>query len=80
MNLMKYSNGMGHLLMSILTTITGLCLVLFAPDAATHGIGVTLILTVQGYWFVSGSAKQVAHEIIKALPDRGDNGKSTSKS
>jgi len=67
MNLLRYTNGMGHLIMSILSTITGLCLVLAPTDATTKGIGVTLIMTVQGYWFVSGSAKQVASEVTSLI-------------
>lgn len=68
--LMKYSNGVGHLIMSILTTITGLLLIFFGPDPATKGIGVAFLLTVQGYWYVSGSAKQIAHEITNNLKDK----------
>lgn len=76
MNLLRYTNGTGHLIMSVLTTITGLILALAGTDAATKGIGVTLVLTVNTAWFVSGSAKQVASEVIaqmsqKAGPESG---------
>lgn len=70
MNLFKYSNGIGHLIMSVLTTITGLLLIFFGPDATTKGIGVAFLLTVQGYWYVSSSAKQIAHEITSNLNDK----------
>lgn len=62
---MRYTNGVGHLIMSILMTIAGLLLILLPTDATTRGIGVTLVLTVQGAWFISGSVKQLAHEIVK---------------
>lgn len=69
MNLMKYSNGLGHLIMSLACTVVGVALML-APgtDATTKGIGASLVMTVQGYWFVSGSAKQIATEVVSQLP------------
>jgi hypothetical protein len=68
MNLLKYTNGTGHLIMSVLTTIAGLILVIFCKDNATmQGVGVTLILGVNSAWFVSGSAKQVAAEVANLL-------------
>jgi hypothetical protein len=61
--------------MSVISTITGLFLILSSTDATTKGIGVTLIMTVNGYWFVSGAAKQVASEVVsqvkEANPARG---------
>lgn len=65
---MKYTNGVGHLIMSIVMTCAGLALILLTTDATMRGVGVTLILTVQAAWFVSGGAKQVAAEVIKQLP------------
>ncbi len=68
MNLIKYTNGLGHLLMSIICTLAGLVLVLIpGTDATTKGVGTTLILTVQSSWFISGSAKQVASEVVSQM-------------
>jgi len=66
-NLSNYTNGVGHLVMSLVATATGLALILAPTDASTKGVGVTLIMTVQGYWFVSGSAKQVASEVVSQM-------------
>jgi hypothetical protein len=67
-NLVKYTNGVGHLIMSIICTISGIALILIPGlDSTTKGVGVTLIMTVQGYWFVSGSAKQVASEVVSQM-------------
>lgn len=54
-NLLKYSNGWGHLLMSIMLLATGIILILIR-DTATTAVGIGLITTVAGYWFVSSSA------------------------
>ena len=67
MNPLKYTNGVGHLIMSILMTVAALLLVLFPTDATIKGVGVTLILSVQAAWVIPGSAKQVAHEIVEAI-------------
>ena len=63
--MLKYSNGWGHFLISIIFIITGLLLIFFSPDATTKGIGVGVITTVTGAWFVPGAAKQMAQEIIR---------------
>ncbi len=54
-NLLRYSNGWGHLIMSIALLATGIILILIR-DATTTGIGIGLISTVAGYWFISSSA------------------------
>jgi len=57
--------------MSIFLTLIGVVLILYPgtpPDA--HGVGIGLILTVQGAWFIPGAAKQVATEVVKAMPAR----------
>jgi hypothetical protein len=59
--LFKYSNGWGHLIMSIFFGGAGLALILLEPTNSTvQGIGVTLLLTVSGAWFIPGAAKQYA--------------------
>jgi len=67
MNYLKYTNGVGHLIMSIVMDITGLLLVLLTVDATVKAIGITLILAVQAAWFIPGSAKQVAYEVVKQV-------------
>lgn len=67
-SLIRYTNGVGHLIMSVICTMSGIALMLIPNlDATTRGVGVTLIMTVQGYWFVSGSAKQVASEVVSQM-------------
>lgn len=68
MSLVKYTNGVGHLIMSVICTLTGVALIMYPGlDPSTRSVGITLILTVQGYWFVAGSAKQVASEVVSQM-------------
>ncbi len=67
MNIWKYTNGTGHLIMSIVATVTGLLMVLISTDATVRGTGVSIVLGINAYWFVSGSAKQVATEVVKQV-------------
>lgn len=68
MNLLKYTNGMGHLLMSIVCMIAGIVLILYPnTDATTKGVGIGMLITVQSAWFVSGSAKQIASEVTSQI-------------
>lgn len=62
-NILKYSNGWGHLIMSIALLAVGLCIMLLSPPNAGYGIG--LITTVVSAWFIPGAAKQVAYEQSK---------------
>jgi hypothetical protein len=68
MNLLKYSNSIGHMIMSIVCIATGLILVIFVADSGIKGFGVGLIGTVTGYWFITSSATSVAQEVIKQVP------------
>lgn len=70
-NLLNYTNGVGHLIMSVLFTMVGLALILLTSDATLRGLGVTIILTVQAAWFIPGSAKQIATEVFKQLQVTG---------
>jgi len=54
-NLLKYSNGWGHLIMSLALLATGIILILMR-DNSTNAVGIGLITTVAGYWFISSSA------------------------
>lgn len=52
----KYSNSIGHLIMSICMIAAGTILVLISTDGLIRGLGVFLINTAVGYWFVSSAA------------------------
>lgn len=66
--MIRYSNGFGHLIMSIIIALCGLTLILWpTTDAATKAIGISLLLTVSGAWFIPGAAKQVAYQIQKQI-------------
>ncbi len=68
-NLLHYTNGVGHLIMSIFLTLVGLVLIIYPGlPASTNGVGVGIILAVQAAWLVPGAAKQVAHEVSKQVP------------
>jgi len=69
--IMQYSNGWGHLIMSVFFGLAGLALILDpATDSTMKGVGVSLILTVAGAWFVPGAAKQMAYQVVqdKSIP------------
>ena len=71
MKLWRYTNGTGHLIMSVLMSLVGLTLILWPGlPAATTGVGIGLILTIQTAWFIPGAAKQVAHEVGKQIPSQ----------
>lgn len=66
MNLLTYSNGWGHLVMSIILLIVGCLFVLFPGTSQDiHAIGISLVLTVSGAWFIPGAAKQVINQVQK---------------
>lgn len=60
-NLLKYSNGWGHLIMSLALLATGIILILM-HDSTFSGIGIGLISSVAGYWFVSSSINQAVKQ------------------
>lgn len=62
-NILKYSNGWGHLIMSLAFLAVGVYLTAFTPNV---GYGIGLITTVASAWFVPGAAKQVAYEVKKS--------------
>ncbi len=67
-NLLTYSNGYGHLIMSIFMTLVGLALILVpGVNTGAQGVGIGIILAVQAAWFVPGAAKQVAPEVVKQM-------------
>lgn len=54
-NILKYSNGWGHLIMSLALLATGVILILMR-DSTSTAVGISLISTVAGYWFVTSAA------------------------
>jgi hypothetical protein len=57
MNFLKtFSNSNGHLIMSLVLIIVGTILMLVSTDGTIKGVGVTLVTTSSGYWFVSSVA------------------------
>ncbi|SRR5579885_161408 len=67
--MLEYTNGVGHLIMSIFMTLIGLLLIIYPGlPSSTNGVGIGVILAVQTAWFVPGAARQVAHEVAKQVP------------
>lgn len=56
--ILQYSNGWGHLIMSVCTLVVAVILLL-QHDAVLNGIAIGAITTVQGYWFVTSSANTI---------------------
>jgi UPF0716 family protein affecting phage T7 exclusion len=66
-NIFTYSNGWGHLIITIFFATLGAVLILYpGATSTTVGIGVMLITTSSGAWFIPGAAKQMASEVAKA--------------
>lgn len=69
-NILQYSNGWGHLIMSVFFTLVGLFLIVFPGlDVGTRGIGIGLIATVSAAWFIPGAAKQVATNVVQQVQE-----------
>jgi len=60
MGILKYSNGRGHLIMSVVAMGVGVYLIV----AGYGTIGTSLIATVSAAWFIPGAAKQVAYSVV----------------
>lgn len=58
-NLLQYSNGWGHIIMSVSLLAVSVVMIL-QHDPTLEGVGIGLIGTVAGYWFVSSSANAQA--------------------
>ena len=74
MNLLEYSNGWGHLCMSVVATIAGVLLVLFSKDAATVETGKYLLTVVLTYWFLSSGINSVVHKVQATNPTTDTTG------
>lgn len=61
--MLKYTNGWGHLIMSLATMFVGVFLYLHG----TTGLGTELIGAVVAAWFIPSAAKQVAHQVVDEL-------------
>lgn len=53
--ILKYSNGWGHLIMSVSSQVIAVILLL-QHDSTLTGVATGLLLTVTGYWFVTSTA------------------------
>jgi hypothetical protein len=69
MNMFQYSNGWGHLIISIvLISIGALFVLLPQASSSIQGVGISLVLTVSGAWFIPGAAKQVLNQVQQSTP------------
>ena len=66
-NLLKYSNGWGHLLMSLSSQLVAVILLL-QHDTTLNGVATGLLVMVNGYWFISSTANVQKHQ-APAPPD-----------
>jgi hypothetical protein len=74
-NIFAYSNGWGHLIITVFFGALGALLILIPTSTPTSiGIGVTLITTASGAWFIPGAAKQMAREVTKVAAPQGVQG------
>jgi hypothetical protein len=68
MKLLTNTNGIGHLIMSIVSIIAAIILIIFCPgNEPVLGVAVSIILTVNGYWFVPSAARQIASEVVNQI-------------
>lgn len=57
--------------MSILFSIIGLILIILpVTDASIKAVGIGLLMTVSGAWFVPNAARQVVQEINKTQQEK----------
>lgn len=67
-NILTYSNGWGHLIVTIFFALLGAVLLLYpGTDVTSKGIGIALITTTSSAWFIPGAAKQMASEVAKQV-------------
>ena len=63
-SLLQYSNGWGHLIMSIVLLAVGLVLILVPTDTQTKALGVGIITTVAGTWLVTSTGNLVLRQAL----------------
>jgi hypothetical protein len=75
--MLKYSNGWGHLIMSVVIAIIALIMILMpVTDAGTKAVGIGFLTTVVGAWFVPNAAKQVIKQVVQQMPkEEGPDGR-----
>lgn len=64
-SLLQYSNGWGHLIMSIILLVVGLVLILVPTDTQTKALGVGIITTVAGTWLVTSTGNLVLRQALQ---------------
>jgi hypothetical protein len=64
--LQKYSNGWGHLIMSLAIIACCMIMLLFNADVAIHEFSLSIITLIVGYWFGSSATA--------IRPDKGNGG------
>jgi len=64
-DVLKYTNGLGHLIMSIACLAVGVLLV-YMQELTT---GLTIISMVASAWFVPGAANMFAHSVAKKIEE-----------
>jgi len=62
-SLLQYSNGWGHLIMSIVLLTVGLILILAPTDAATKAIGTGIITGVSSTWLITSTGNIIARQV-----------------
>lgn len=68
MNMLNYTNGLGHLIVTLAFAAIGTALIIVPwTDAATKGVGISLLSMVAAAWFVPGAARQVAYQVQKKV-------------
>lgn len=61
MNILQYTNGIGHLVMSVLCVVASVIIIILAPNYAEFAVA--LLSMVASAWFIPGAAKQVAQKV-----------------
>lgn len=65
----EYSNGWGHLIMSVVLCTAGMVLILVPwTDTTTKGIGTGIITMAAGQWLVTSAAKSTIAEVVHQMP------------
>lgn len=72
----KYTNSVGHLIMSVVCIVASLVLIIFSNDATSHSLGFSTVTIVTAFWFISG-AKNSAIE-TKIIPPGNDTNQKQS--
>lgn len=66
-NLLKYSNGWGHVIISVASLAVAVILLL-QHDPTLNGLAIGIITSVQGYWFITSAANTMKQQMTPAAP------------